>query len=160
MTVKERFLRIFSTILAENLLKNLSSSSITDKIKVQQQHIQCLSLGLFFGKRMSVTLNGWRLSGRPWVFPRKSDIRSDCIIFNATSCCWNCAKVGFSLQPALLRCLAKCSSSGSCDNFSLNKNLTPSCCKISFPNSINELTKIERKRHDFTRHQGSSKPWM
>ena len=74
-------------------------------------------------------------------------IKSDFTTFNASSCLWNWASFGFSSHPAIRLCRAKCSSKGSCDNFSLSKYLTPSSCKSSLANSINEFTTKKVKYH-------------
>ena len=100
----------------------------------------CLSRGLFLGSRISVITSGAWFVGRPRVFPRKSLIRSDLIMLSATSCWPNWARVGLSLQPADLLCRAKCSSSGSWENFSLNMNGAPSLSK-SLVSSTNDVTK-------------------
>lgn len=77
----------------------------------------------------------------PLVFPRKSDMRLESITLRASSFLPNCWYVGFSLFPPRRLCLPKCSSSGSCENFSLRTKKTPSSFSSNFVSSVKDLTK-------------------
>ena len=79
------------------------------------------------------------------LFPRKSVISDEFMTFKNISCLPNWYRSGFSLHPPRRLCLAKCSSRGSCVNFSGNKNFTPSSARSSFASETKYLTKENQK---------------
>ena len=75
------------------------------------------------------------------LFPCKSVRSDEFMTFKNILCFLNWYKSGFSLHPPRRLCLAKCSSKGSCVNFSDNKNFTPSSARSSFASETKDLTK-------------------
>ena len=75
------------------------------------------------------------------LFPRKSVRSEEFMTFKNISCFPNWYRSGFSLHPPRRLCLAKCSSKGSCVNFSDNKNFTPSSARSSLASETKDLTK-------------------
>ena len=108
--------------------------------KVQYYYFRFI-VGNFLLSWMSII--GW--FAFPRVFPLRSVINSDLMTLSANSWLPNWYKVGFSFAPPLLLCLAKCSSKGSCENFSLNTIFTPGSCKSNFVNSTKDFTKSNKK---------------
>ena len=82
----------------------------------------------------------------PLVLPRKLWIMISfyliTLTYNAWS--WNWSNVGLSLQPPLRRCSSKCSSRGSCENFSDKMKIVSSEYSLSnfFANATNDFTKM------------------
>ena len=75
------------------------------------------------------------------LFPRKSVRSDEFMTFKNISCFLNWYRLGFLLHPPHCLCLAKCSSKGSCVNFSDNKNFTTSLARSSFASETKDLTK-------------------